>query len=85
MGKKETQAVAGVNSLNSSRWNPRILQRNDGGQGDPGRQQDSRREVCGKYRSSSVRPDCFPPLLVRIFCFSLGRNRYCQVENCSSE
>ena len=25
VGRKKTQTVAGVNSLNSSRWNPRIL------------------------------------------------------------
>ena len=36
------------------------------------------------YRRSSVRPDRFPPifesgLMVRIFCFSLGRDRSCPV------
>ena len=33
MGKKVTQAVAGTNSLNSRRWNPRILCNSKGGQG----------------------------------------------------
>ena len=38
-------------------------QRVKGGQGDPGRQQKTTEEACGKYRSSSVHPDRFPPFL----------------------
>ena len=59
-----TQAVAGINSLNSNRWNPRIQSNASKGvwgiQEEPGRQQE---EACGRYRSSSVHPDRFPPFL----------------------
>ena len=38
--------------------------------------------MCGKYRNSSICPDRFPPLfestlVVRMFCFNLGRNQAC--------
>ena len=40
------------------------VQRIEGGQGiQQGRQPDNRREACGRYRSSSVHPDRFPPFL----------------------
>ena len=49
--------------------------------GNPGRTRKTTgkpEEACGRYRSSSVHPDRFTPLVesgleVRIFCFSLGR------------
>ena len=56
VGRNKTQAVAGVNSLNSSRWNPRILcNTTNEGQGDLGRQLDSRRKwVAGTVAHQSV-------------------------------
>ena len=53
--------------------------------GDPGRQQE---EKCGKYLSSSVRPDRFPSLfgsesVIFTFRFSLGRDRSCPIATAS--
>ena len=57
VGRNETQAVAGVNSLNSSRWNPQIpcntTKKRD--QGDAGRLPDSRKKcVAGTVAHQSV-------------------------------
>ena len=81
-GKTLTQAVAGMNSLNPIRWNSRILcNATKGSRGAGGSRKTTGQPegVSGKYRSFSVRSDRFPTLLesglvVRNFCFSLGRD-----------
>ena len=62
-----------LNSLITSRWNPRILcNATKGARAGSKKTTGQPEEVCGRYRSSSVRPDRFPPLfesgfVVRIF------------------
>ena len=84
MGKRNTgccwHKLSEFKSLESSD----SAQRNAGGQGDPGRQPDSQRKCVAGTTSSSVRPDCFPPLfesglVARIFCFSLGRESHLRI------
>ena len=56
-----------VNSLNSNHWNPRILcNASKGVRGSRKNQEDNQdnlEEACGRYRSSTVHPDRFPPFL----------------------
>ena len=66
-GIKLTKAVAGINSLNSNRWNPwKQGNASKGCQKDPGRTRkttEKLEEACRRYRSSSVHHDRFPPFL----------------------
>ena len=55
----ETQAVAGTNSLNSSRWNPRI--RCNTTKGDPGRQDSRRKCVAGTAAHERTIQECLTP------------------------
>ena len=56
-------------------------------QEEPGRQPDNRREACGRYRSSSVHPDRFPPFLSQDWWYTFSasvlvetsRDRSCPV------
>ena len=75
--KKLTHAVAGINSLNSNRWNPRIQSNASKrwGHGDPGRIRKTTKkpeEACGRYRSPSVHRDRFPPFLRQAWWYVLS-------------